>query len=324
MAKWEFPEGRPKELFEDIDALAPEAKRLIKDQHVVSKVVLKGFAEKTGKNSELQLTPFDLNLGREKRSRGTDGCGKIDHFLLYASESAELLWKRVEDHASEAITAARAGGILQDDRLVSNIKDLIALHFVRSPRSLLVHNESVSRTYHSVRQEVLKTKSDLLRQEFRRRYGLEPAGPQALELVLDDSMSRWQELSKQGAIARASMENMFRRVRATFQASALEVFHAPNDREFLISDSPAFTYRYKNNNGVIEPNLAIGDSHGVAMPIAHDCLVGIGASPREEEFSISNVRLFNELQVIVGFDYVYYRPGSGLRTFVESVNSRMP
>ena len=49
----------------------------------------------------------------------------------------------------------------------------------------------------------------------------------------------------------------------------------------------------------------------------------VGISPdvdaEDGELTPNQVRLFNKLQVLVAHEYVYYRPGSGLGIFVESV-----
>ena len=115
------------------------------------------------------------------------------------------------------------------------------------------------------------------------------------------------------------MEAMFRRVRAAFRRQAIEVWHVPIGYELLISDSPAFTFQYLNGNTSVVPNVAIGDSHGVALPVARNCLVVIRPKAKDDELLPGQVSLFNELQVTISHRYVYYRPGSGLKAFVEAM-----
>ena len=66
--------------------------RQIRDQHVVSKVILQGFAAPRRGGKGWKLTPFDVRVGREEKSRGLKGCGRVPDFLLCAAESAERLW----------------------------------------------------------------------------------------------------------------------------------------------------------------------------------------------------------------------------------------
>ena len=159
----------------------------------------------------------------------------------------------------------------------------------------------------------------LLQAEFRRRYGLLAAGPEALGMLLDEPISKWRSLDTRGVTVRTSMESMFRRVRAALRRQAVEVWHVPIGYELLISDSPAFTFRYLDGNTSVLPNVAIGDSHGIALPVARDCLVVIGPEAKDDELLPGQVSLFNELQVTVSHQYVYYRPGSGLKIFVQTM-----
>ena len=68
-------------------------------------------------------------------------------------------------------------------------------------------------------------------------------------------------------------------------------------------------------------NIAFGDSHGAALPIARDCLVAIGAAAKDDFLAADQVELFNELQVRNADAHVYFRPGSGLETFVRRIAS---
>jgi hypothetical protein len=101
----------------------------------------------------------------------------------------------------------------------------------------------------------------------------------------------------------------------------IEVWHVPRGKELLISDNAAFTFAYSDNNSKIAMNMAFGDSHGAALPIARDCLVAIGAAAKDALLPADKVDLFNELQVRNADAYVYFRPGSGLETFVRRIAS---
>src|SRR5829696_2359250 len=103
----------------------------------------------------------------------------------------------------------------------------------------------------------------------------------------------------------------------------IEVWHVPRDTELLISDNAAFTFAYSDSNSKINVNMAFGDSHGAALPIARDCLVAIGAAAKDDVLLADNVDLFNELQVRNADTHVYFRPGSGLETFVRRIASNI-
>jgi hypothetical protein len=320
MSNWEIPPADPSDIYlKRLRELEPLADKRIKNQHVVSKVILKGFATTGPHDAGLQLTPFDLRLGQEQKPRGLDGCGRVPDFLTFASESAEKLWKGVEDQLHSAIMAARGGHLHDQSADVEAILDGIALHLVRSPRYLALHHAIVEQSIENVRRTALRSRRAMLQAEFQRRHGLVAAGNETLATVLEEPISKWRALDARGAIARASMEAMFHRARVAVRSGAVEVWHVPPGYELLISDSPAFTFRYFSGGAGIQLNIAIGDCHGIAMPIARDCLVAIGSKEKDGVLLPEQVSFFNRLQVEVGHRHVYYRPCSGLKTFVQTV-----
>jgi hypothetical protein len=324
MSKWEIPPAQSGEDYQArVSELLPEGERQVPGQHVVSQVVLKGFAAPGPRGEGWRLTPYDLRRRSELKVRGPGGCGKTSHFLPFASASAEKLWNTVERRLDDAIRSARAGRLHGNGNHIEAIKDGIALHLVRSHRYLQVHRSAVPAAVDQVRNEVLATRRPLLIREFQRRYGLYPAGTDALGFLVDEAMSGWLDLEAIGALPRVSMEFMFERIRTVLRGLAIEVWHVPSGCELLISDSPAITFRYRSNNTLIEPNIALGDAHGVALPLAGDCLVAIGPAAKDEELVPDQVRLWNELQVRSGHEYAYYRPGSGLGSFVSSTLATM-
>jgi hypothetical protein len=165
---------------------------------------------------------------------------------------------------------------------------------------------------------MLTTKSLQLRRVFYRKYGLHAAGRDALASLLAEPVAKWLDHEKSGALARASIESMFERVRMTLAPRPLQIWHTPVGRELLISDSPAFTYAYDSGNR-ISLNRAIGDSNGIGLPIARDCHINTGnVSHTHMEMTPEDVDFFNGIQLEVAHRYVYYQPGSNLGRFVRS------
>ncbi|MCA1705751.1 MAG: DUF4238 domain-containing protein, partial [Actinobacteria bacterium] len=143
MGRWLFP---PLESNFDyvaaMRALRSEEIRPVKDQHVVSKVVLKGFASLQGRRQGWQLARFDKRRRRELHPSGLDACGKVSEFIQYASGSAEELWCSVENRLGDAIRSAEAGTLYRNEEYVKVIKDSIALHLIRTPHYRRVHERS--------------------------------------------------------------------------------------------------------------------------------------------------------------------------------------
>jgi hypothetical protein len=325
MSSWQIP---PRESPETYNArlrdLIPEAGDVTGDQHVVSRVLLKGFAAPGLRGSGWQLAPYDVRRGHEQKLRGLKGCGKVVNFLPYASTSAERLWNEVETRLDAAISAARDGRLHEREKDVGAIKDGIALHLVRSLRYREAHRAAVHRAVADLRTNMLQERTLLLLAEFYRRYGLYPAGLDALNSVLDGPISKWLDTEASGALPRVSMEFMFQRVRDTLRPDAVEIWHVPIGRELLISDAPAITFRYSNDGALMELHVAIGDSHGTALPLARDCLAVIGPAAKDALLAPEQVDWWNRIQVRSAYEHVYYRPGSGLGSFVAAARSGLP
>lgn len=315
MSRWEFPPFDPPEVFFDRVDRLDAAENRIHNQHVVSKVVLKGFAAPS--TNGYALLPYDLKRRHQMKPRGLRGCGKVTDFLPYASESAEALWHSIENDLDAATKAARNGALHQNASHVETIRKGIALHLVRSQRYMEMHSRAMEKSLAEVADRAIEQRGDLIAREFTRTHGLLPAGREALESVLDKPIERWRKLQESGAMARVSVESMFHRVCTGFEGVEVEVWHTPPGVELLISDSPCLTIQYADGGNTVRANLAIGDSHTVTLPIAADCLVSLGPEAKDGELLPNQVSLFNRIQVDSGYKHVYYRPGSGLGTFVS-------
>jgi hypothetical protein len=109
VARWVFPPLEPGfDYVAAMRALGSEEIRPVKNQHVVSKVVLKGFASLRGRQG-WQLARFDKRQCRELDPKALKACGKINDFVQYASGSAEALWHGVENRLGDAIKSAEDG-----------------------------------------------------------------------------------------------------------------------------------------------------------------------------------------------------------------------
>jgi len=316
---WSFPSD-DHDPFERIAQLPPPTGSDPRKQHVITRALLKGFAEPGTAGKGWTLTPYDVVNRRLLKPRGVRGCGFVLDFIMYAAQSAESTWKSVEDDLPTAIEAARAGDLhlAENSRLRDTITDAIALHYVRTPRVRQQHSELTEKVTSAVRARTLAERPADLEREFLRRTGLVPAGPEALDAVLDDVMRPWRESVASGALARVSLVSLFERISAGLRGLPIEVWHTAPKSELLISDNAAFTFAFSADGTSAETNMAFGDSQGAALPIARDCLVAIGSTPKDEVLPAHTASLLNEIQVRNAGTYVYFRPGSGLARFVES------
>ncbi|WP_284749313.1 DUF4238 domain-containing protein [Amycolatopsis sp. RTGN1] len=314
MATWSFP--KPVADYDTVIAeLEAETGAPVTGQHVVSRVVLNGFAAPGKGSAGWELVPYDLLYGRELKKLGVRGCGKIANFLPFASASAERLWKSVEDNLGAAIKVARDGDLSSTSSHAQVIKDGIALHLVRSPRYLRIHQDSARESASVTYAEAPFSHADVLQAEFYRRHGFYAAGPDALRTLLKGSLERWEELQRSGKLARVSMAAMFERIRTGLREYDLEILRAPRGCDLIVSDAPAFTFRF-DESAKFGVGCAVGDAHGIAMPIAGDCIAVIGPAYKTHGLSRDEVELFNRVQIERAIRFVWFRPGSGLGAFV--------
>lgn len=127
----------------ELQAAGPDRDH-VTEQHVVSKVLLKRFAEPDGPDRGL-ICPFRLQYPRAgHRLLGPDGCGKVTNFVSYASASIERLWKETEDKLPDALEAMETGRLFRNEGHAAVIKSTIALHFARSKATRVVHSNAAA------------------------------------------------------------------------------------------------------------------------------------------------------------------------------------
>ncbi len=196
------------------------------------------------------------------------------------------------------------------------------LHFIWSahPAIARIHERSVVDAIQQVRAEVLRNNTAALLREFRRKYGLEAAGAEALALLLNQYLGKWKAHEDSGALLRVSIEQAYQNVRAALKELTVEVLHAPLGSEFIIADSPAFTFRHRPD-GSMSLQVAIGDSNGIGLPISSRCFVAISPDPANLELVRDVVDRLNRAQIEVAEKQLYYRPKSEVRCLIEATLS---
>src|SRR5260370_6172575 len=146
-------------------------------QHVISQGVLRRFVENVPPGG-MQLARFDLATGQPQLT-GTNGVGYVRHFVPVDSHATENLWQQVETHLTQAITAALNGTALTNPAHLSTLRRAVALHFARNPETLTIHNQSFA---DALQDQVQHVEQAAAAEAFRRKTGLQPAGPEALRL----------------------------------------------------------------------------------------------------------------------------------------------
>ncbi|CAL9655075.1 hypothetical protein SUDANB23_06728 (plasmid) [Streptomyces sp. enrichment culture] len=90
-----------------------KAARITRQQHVVSKVLLKQFAMNEPDDRGPQVRPVDVHFPeRSNKLKSARACGWADNYIAYDSASAEDLWNSVEVRAPAAFGAQREAEVV--------------------------------------------------------------------------------------------------------------------------------------------------------------------------------------------------------------------
>lgn len=171
-------------------------------------MVLRQFVENVQPGGR-QLARFDLAAG-QRGLIGTNGIGYVNDFVPIDSQATEDLWQTVEGQLRPAIDAALNGTALANPAHLSTLRGAVALHFVRNPQTLTIHNQSFANAADKAIDQLAKT--TLAAESFRRQHGLEPAGPEALRLGAEAIQSRIIKLHNEGGLFRLSVQRLFEEV----------------------------------------------------------------------------------------------------------------
>jgi Protein of unknown function (DUF4238) len=279
----------------------------VRRQHVISQGVLRRFVEDVPPGGR-QLTWFDL-VADQPELKGTKEVGYVEHFVPVDSKTTEELWQQVENHLTQAITAALNGTALTSPVHMSTLRQAVALHFARNPQTLTVHNQNFTDTVQD--QIERQAKTSLAAEAFRRRYGLEPAGPEALRLGAEAVVDRLVQRHKEGGLFRRSVQRLFEMVCDRFDARGIQILTpASPSKEFLLGDIPALTVDHATGAVGIAQGVTADQADEIFMPLAPGLLVAVGSANATRSIPDDEVDLYNQRQARAAQDYLIYRPGA--------------
>lgn len=290
-------------------------------QHLVSRVLLKRFTAPGTGGSGPQLYPFDLRHPHQAHKlKGPAGCGWAQDFVPFASGSLEAVWARTEQDLPRAFAALDAGRLFDEPEHHPVLRDLIALHWVRS----YFYRDTFDRIYTDFRAQsrrwFLTAGQDLIKAAALQEFGLHLTGLEGFQHVVDELLRPTDELFESGALLRIRMEEMFHKVRDRIATAGLEI-HMPASGELLIGDTPAQTLRMDGSERVY--GTAIGDATTMVIPLGPKHLLTLGREHTAGVLHEEGRDVMNRLQILAATRHVYYRPRSGLeRTVRNSLVSR--
>ena len=301
--------------------VGPDPGKAIEDQHVVSAVVLRQFHDPhRGKLERLNVQRPDATekLVSAKRTGFARG------FLTYATVSAEARWKEIEDHLRAALAAVDSGNWPLPDEHRLTIIGIVALHMARNARYSALHaktwRELVDRE--RVRSLIDPQRIQLLRREFRERYGLDAAGPEALGAAYDAAIQDVQDDRLPDRVARFQVEIKFFQLLFWLQHATFQLLR-PESGEFFIGDSPTVLLDENRQRFSGMWDLGLDNTTHIHMPLRPGLTVQValdgGGQFQLGTINDAGVQRANELQVRTALHHVFYRPGPKHRQFIRNV-----
>lgn len=254
-------------------------------QHTVSRVVLRRFA------SNNRISVFD----RESDAVYSKGPGGIFHTYLDKHDpwSAEERWGEIESHVPRVYKLIDERRLLDDAEAVDVLRDLLAMHWVRSP-SVRVKSELIRQQVVDARVDHLSNETALLALGLRQQTGLVPGSDADLQWfnrrTHEQAMGNLQEESYSD-----SLRSLFMRAREMLGTRAVQIGYS-RGLDFAIGDVPVVTMQ-KGHLGVgPHQGVALGDAGLILMPIDPHVVIALGSEPAEMDMNDDAVSTYNELQ----------------------------
>ncbi|CAM5282764.1 hypothetical protein LSHI6S_00352 [Leifsonia shinshuensis] len=285
----------------------------VRRQHVVSRVLLKRFAE------PLQGTPkvraFDLQFGKSKL-RSYSSVGYVENFIAFRSAEAERLWARTENLLTDALNAVDRQTLFSEPELVEVIKQAVVMHYLRAEATKLIHQSVWSRVRAQTHAELLADPARL-RQFATRRFGTDWEQTRSLTDVADELLAPMTTLQHSDALFQASIENRFDRAQEWVAHQSLEICTSDGP-EFVLGDAPAAAYNARR----LWPRPALLDASAVVLPLGRTVLASLGPKNQRGSVDRATVNEVNEAQIRQATRRVFAHPKSSVDGFVWSARER--
>ncbi|MGW4815186.1 DUF4238 domain-containing protein [Kitasatospora cineracea] len=261
------------------------------DQHLVARVLLKGWETEEAKGGRRSVQPFrigedgsihQLNLYPASRA------GFQTNWVLFGSGSLEQLWEKTEKKVPEIRGAIEAGTLFNRPDLVEGLKDLVALHHVRNNR-----------------------------QHGQFRVWLEE-NRSALDHAFTE-LGHIGDLPDDDQLFRVAAEQLFAFTRNWVKTGSVQILTPDlDDAEFVISDVPTLTVQQLNRTDTIDRfAVPLAEANCLFMPIGPRCVAAIGSETGYLKVPLRTVRGFNTQQTAHCYDLVFTRPGGPLQQFLS-------
>lgn len=279
----------------------------IRRQHVISKVLLKRFAD--GSDDDPRLVGYNLHYGASKHYSITS-VGYIEDFIPHDSEAAEAAWGSIETNVHPALEALEASTAELTGTHVETLKQLIALHYIR--RNVIM--DLAKGVYGNVREGRLRALTT-------EKWRLEPVGLEHLGRIPKtdndiEEVTRWlgEKYDEfEAELLSGAIINAVRVAAPALENSHLQIWRA-GEGEFLISDQGVLTLD-RHAEPVRTGGLTRNFTH--LLPIGRGTQIALAPRPLEVTLTGEQVNELNRLHLRIADRFVYYHPDSGLGAFCD-------
>ncbi|WP_169807905.1 DUF4238 domain-containing protein [Actinomadura hibisca] len=294
-----------------------------RQQHLVSKMLLKQFA-KYDRNG-WKVVSFNLeHPDHGHRPKALRSCGWVENFVKKDASQVERLWGIVEQRVAPILPRIIASTSIPTQEEASALKDLIALHLVRSHWYSQVHKNAFIETSGKMKRRLVGELGAELRAWALSETGLYLTDGPAIEHYAERVVNRSEAVKGEldGTLFRESIERTFTKMRILIDPWGVEVLET-GANELVIGDCPAVSVGMKNDI-IHSYKMAVGDASAVVLPISRNAIMSLSSTTARGAIGSFMVDQLNELQIRAARKYVYFHPASKREEFVRRVCARIP
>lgn len=290
----------------------------VRRQHVVSQTVLRRWT------LEGHLAAVDLRNGRVslKAPRAT---GFVPWFVhADFSGPLEAMWAEVEAQVPTLIAAVENGTAFSDDDVLDGLRQLVAVHVIRSKPMATMWARSYQQQSANGRIARIRdalADPDVRRAVYEHETGLAVVGDVPAERVADSRLNRLDQTAGPGGawfVENALMN--YSRLLEILRRQFVQIGHHPTGG-LVLGDSPATTYDPQRQLVGLLGGANLVDSI-ILMPVTPKYLVSFGRTGGYLELSDPSVKLLNNVQFASALEWIYCVPGSSeVPLLVEAVKN---
>lgn len=280
----------------------------IRRQHVISKVLLKRFANRSDDNP--RLVGYNLEHGSAKHYPVTS-VGYVEGFIPHGSEAAEAAWGSIETRVHPALEALEDPSTPLTDEHVDTLKQLIALHYIRRD-VIKTLGEGIFGNLRTDRLNALSSEPRRLELLSMRHLGRPAETDEDVQEItrwLSERYDEWEPELFSGA-----MINAVRSASGELSNMHLQLWRASHS-DFLISDQAVLTLD-RNGLPVRTGGLARDFTH--LLPVGRQTQIGLATCAQDVTLDAGQVDDLNRLHLRIADRFVYFHPDSELGPFCDS------